>query len=122
MRARSRERRQLLGISAWGRANPRQLARLRALERSEELAEALVDGPLDDPNLGSVQRQMAAARIVDATFPLAETTVEIELPATAEEIEALSWSQMQTLAARLLGPDADSRVESLSVVRSSRST
>ena len=60
----------MLGISAAGTANPRQLARLKALERSEELAEALVNGPLDDPDLGSVQRQLAAGRIIDAVFPL----------------------------------------------------
>jgi hypothetical protein len=101
----------LLGVPVSGRANPRHLARLKALERSEELAEALVDGPLDDPDLNSVQRQLAAGRIVDATFPLAETTVEIELPATASEVEAMSWPQMQALAARLLGSDAADVVE-----------
>jgi hypothetical protein len=111
VRARWKARRTLLGIPASGRANPRQLARLKALQRSEELAEALVDGPLDDPDLGSMQRQLAAARVVDATFPLAEATVEVELPATAEGVTALSWDQMKVLAARLLGPEEAGLVE-----------
>jgi hypothetical protein len=101
VRARWKARRKLLGIPASGRGNPRQLARLKALERSEELAEALVDGPLDDPDLSSVQKHLAAARVLDAVFPLTEVSAEIELPATPDEVEAMGWREMQQLAARL---------------------
>jgi hypothetical protein len=68
------------------------------LERSEELAAAMVDGWLDDPELGSVARQLAAGRVIEAVFPLAEATVEVELPA---DPESMSWADMQRLAARL---------------------
>jgi hypothetical protein len=107
VRARWKARRRLLGIPTTGRATPRQLARLKALQRAEELAEALVEGPLDDPDLTSVQRQLAAVRIVDTAFPLTEVTAEIELPASADEVEAMSWAQMQALAARLFGAEVE---------------
>jgi hypothetical protein len=101
VRARWKARRHLLGIGPSGRANPRALARLKALERSEELAEAIL-APLDDPDLGTVQRHLSALRVVDAVFPLAEATVELEIPA---DPEAMGWADMQRLA-RLLSLDA----------------
>jgi hypothetical protein len=58
-----------------------------------------VDGPVDDGNLSAMQRQLAAARVLDAVFPMAETTVELELPT---DPEAMSWADMQRLAARPL--------------------
>jgi hypothetical protein len=97
-----RIRRQLLGVGPARVAQPRQIARLRAQERAEELAEALVDGPLDDAELGSLARQAAVIRALDATFPLQTATVELELPAEPEAMGSMSWQDMQALAARLL--------------------
>jgi hypothetical protein len=76
-----------------------------ALERAEELARAIVEGPLDDPELASVERQLAAIRALDATYPQAQTSIEVELPADEAGIEAMGWQEMQQLAARLLGSE-----------------
>jgi hypothetical protein len=102
-RARVRAERTLLGIGAAGRGSPRAIARQAALRRSFELAAAIVDGPLDDPELGSIARQAAAIRAVDATFPLQSASLEIELPASAGDVQGLSWQDLQALAGRLLG-------------------
>lgn len=97
-----RERRTLLGIGANRVGNPRSHARLRALERAESLAEALVDAPLDDPEISALARQIAAVRALDATFPLQQASIELELPAQADQVEGMSWENMRQLAARLL--------------------
>lgn len=97
-----RERRELLGIGPRRSASARQIARVHALERAEELAAAIVDGPLDAEGLGPIERQGAALRALDATFPLSSTTVEVSLPATAEEASGMGWAEMRQLAARLL--------------------
>jgi hypothetical protein len=70
--------------------------------RAEELAKALVDAPIDDRDLGTIERQQAVVRALDATFPLQQTTVEVELPASGEQVGEMSWQDMQALAARLL--------------------
>jgi hypothetical protein len=64
-----------------------------------------VAGPLDDPKLASVERQLAALRAVEATFPQAQMSVEVELPADAAGVRALGWEQLQALASRLLGSE-----------------
>lgn len=102
-----KERRTLLGIGPNRVGNPRAHARMRALERAEEIARALVDGPLDDRDLGSMERQRAVVTVLDATFPLQSTTVEIELPADGEAVSAMGWEAMQALAGRLLEPVPD---------------
>ena len=91
VKARIKERRTLLGIGPNRVGNPRQAARLAALERSEEIARALVDGPLDDAELGSVERQIAVVRALDATFPLQAMTVEVELPTSGEAVTEMGW-------------------------------
>jgi hypothetical protein len=100
--ARFKARRQLLGIGPSRVGNPRSHARLAALERAQELADALVHAPLNDATLGTIERQLAANRALDATFPLQATTVELELPATGEDVPGMSWQAMQALASRLL--------------------
>jgi hypothetical protein len=102
IRAKLKARRQLLGVPPLGRASPRQLARVQALERAEEVAAALI-GPLDDPTLSATGRQLGALRLLDAVLPL--TTVETELELLADP-ETMGWEQMKALAARLLGPEA----------------
>ena len=69
------------------------------------MVRALVDDPLDDENLSTMQRQKAVLGMLDATFPLAQTSVEIELPA---DPQSLSWSDMQRLASQLLGGESAS--------------
>lgn len=101
-KARLKARRSLLGIGTHRSADPRQVARLRALERAEEIAEALVDGPLDDADLSAFARQTAVLRTLDATFPLAQVTLDVELPAEPAEVAGMGWQQMQALAQRVL--------------------
>lgn len=101
-KARIRERRQLLGIGPRRNADPRQIARIRAHERAEDAALALVDAPLDDRSLGTIERQRAVVTMLDAVFPLATTSVEIELPVEGAGVAQLGWQDMQALAARLL--------------------
>jgi hypothetical protein len=101
-RTKLRQRRLLLGVGPSRTANPRQAARLRALERAEEVAAALVDAPLDDAALSSIERQLAVVRALDATYPLQSMSVEIELPSSADDVSAMGWEAMQALAARML--------------------
>jgi len=85
-----RERRELLGIGPRRAASARQIARVHAIERAEQLAAAIVDGPLDDPSLTTVERQRAALAAVDATFPLAHVSAEVSIPAGAEDAAAMT--------------------------------
>jgi len=99
-----RERRSLLGIGARRHADARQIARVEALERAADLSAALL-APLDDDTLGSLARQRAAVTVLDATFPLATATLEVQLPADQAGVQALGWQQLQQLAAQLTGED-----------------
>src|SRR5262249_49924516 len=83
-----RERRSLLGIGARRSADPRQVARVAALDRADEIAAAMLS-PLDDEGLGSMARQTAAVRILDATFPLATLAVAVELPSDEQGVSAM---------------------------------
>ena len=105
-KAARRERRLLLGISSRRAAQPVQLARIRAQERAEALAEAVVDGPLDDTELGSVARQQAAVRALELLYPQVTASLDVALPDEADEVGSMGWQEMQQLAQRLLG-DAD---------------
>jgi len=105
MRRRSVERRaelkmtrQVLGIGASRRADPRAVMRLRAAQRANELARAIVDGPLD-ADLDAVVKQQAALRAVDATFPLQTASMTLSI----DDPDDMSWNDMQQLAVSLLG-------------------
>jgi hypothetical protein len=100
---RLRVQRELLGVGPRGMANPRMVARVAAAERAEELALALL-APLDDRKLGSMDRQQAARVILGETFPQATATIDVEIPASAEDVAALGWQDLQALAARVLEP------------------
>jgi hypothetical protein len=102
-----RERRELLGIGPRRAASARSIARVRAMERAEDMAAAIVDGPLDDSSLSTFERQTAALRALDATYPLASTSVEVTLPATAQDAAGMGWAEMRELAARLLDSPQD---------------
>jgi hypothetical protein len=97
-----KERRELLGIGPRRMASPRQIARVQAVERAHELAAAIVSGPLDDPSLGAIERQVAALRALDATFPLAQTSVELSIPSDGDGVSGMGWAEMRALAAQLL--------------------
>jgi|SRR5215471_1773992 len=83
--------RELLGIGPRSNADPRAFMRLRAHERTLEIAKAIVDGPLDDKRLGTVERQVAVLRALDATFPLSTATVSLEIG----DPEAMSLQDME---------------------------
>jgi hypothetical protein len=100
-RVRARERRAVLAANG---VNPRMAAREAAIRRSEDVVRALVDEPLDDRGLSTMQRQRAVLGMLDAVFPLAHTEVEVEIPS---DPESLSWSDMQRLAAQLSASPQD---------------
>lgn len=104
-RAARREQRLLLGISARRGAQPVQAARLRAAARADALASAIVDGPLDDPDLGTLGRQRAAISAVELLFPQVSASLEVELPEDEAGAQAMGWQDMQALASRLLADD-----------------
>jgi len=93
--------RRVLGIGARRSGDPRQVARVRAVARSLDLATALVDGPLDDPELGTIERQQAVVRMLGETFPLATVSASVELPGDAADVPSMGWQAMQALGAQL---------------------
>jgi len=110
-KARMRIRRQLLGIGPKSSADPRSLLRLEAHARGDALVEAAF-APLRDASSTSSARHAAAMRILDATFPVEQVSVEVQLPADEAGVRALSWQDMQRLAAQLLAPHSDHTVPS----------
>jgi hypothetical protein len=98
-KARRRQARLVLGISPRRAADPRQLARLRAQERAEELAAALIDAPLDDTSLSTLQRQQAVVTGLGEAFPKETAQLAIDLPDDPEAVRALSWEDLKALAA-----------------------
>jgi hypothetical protein len=98
-KARLRERHSLLVSNG---ITPRRAAKAAAIRRTDAIVRALVDDPLDDPDLGTIPRQRAVIGMLDAVFPLATVTAEIELPTDPDAVESMGWSEMQALAARML--------------------
>ena len=47
---------------------------------------------------------MAVIRMLDALYPLATATVEVELPADGADVNGLGWAQLQELAQRVVQP------------------
>jgi len=92
--------RETYGLSAARAADPRFAARIRAALRADDLAMAIVDGPLDDRKLTAVERQRAALSALDSTFPLQRVTAELSLD---EDVDSMSWKDMQRVALSLLG-------------------
>lgn len=103
-----RQRRALVG-SLVGR-DPRAVSRAAALERAADVAEALL-APLDDAELGAMARQRAAVTILDATSPLATASLEVQLPASSDQVSSLTWEQLQQLAGQLLDEPADAEYQ-----------
>ena len=100
-RSRLKHARLTLGLSARSARDPRHHARVLAVARSADVAEALVSAPLDDPELGTIERQQAVVRMLAETFPLATVSATIELPDEPEAVGSIGWQDMQALAERL---------------------
>jgi len=73
------------------------LARIRAHERAEEIARAMIDDPLDDKSLSTDRRQSAVIAGLNEAFPRAQVTLETALPDTAEGFSALDWETLRAL-------------------------
>ena len=93
--------RAVLGITTRRASQPLQAARLAAQLRAQDYAEAVVDGPLDDPSLSSTARQQAAIRALELLYPQATLTVEASLPEQPDDVAGMGWQEMQQLAAQL---------------------
>jgi len=65
--------------------------RLRAAQRADEFARAVVDGPLDDKRLSTVERQTAALKALDATFPLQTATLSLSM----DDPDSMSLQDME---------------------------
>lgn len=70
--------------------------------RAEDYAQAVVDAPLDDAELGSVARQQAAIRALELLYPQATLQASVELPADSDGVASMGWQDMQALAASLV--------------------
>jgi hypothetical protein len=92
-----------LGITARRAATPLQAARVAAQLRADDYARAVVDAPLDDAQLSTLQRQRAAIDAINVLFPPSTVQLQVEVPDSAADVEQLSWQDMQQLAAQLLG-------------------
>lgn len=100
-----RERRMLLGVSARRGASPVQVARLAATKRAQDFAKAIVDAPLDDAELGTTARQLAAIRAVELLYPQVTAQLDVTLPESEQDARSMGWQEMQALAARLFDED-----------------
>lgn len=92
-----------LGISTRRASQPLQAARVAAQIRAQDYAAAVVDAPLDDPELGTVARQQAAIRALELLYPQVTATLDVALPEEADEVAGMGWQEMQSMAAQLLG-------------------
>lgn len=102
---RRKQARLTLGISARRASSPLQAARVAAQIRADDFARAVVDAPLDDPELGSVAKQQAAIRALEILYPQVTATLDVALPETAEGVASMGWQDMQALAASLTSTD-----------------
>jgi hypothetical protein len=75
---------------------------MRAQERAEDVARAVVDAPLDDDSIGTIARQQAALRALELLYPQATLSASVELPQDADEVSGMGWQDMQALAASLV--------------------
>lgn len=92
----------LLGITARSAADPRQLARIRAQERAEEIARALIDEPLD-ADLTPQQRQPLVIAGLEQAFPKVTAQLAVEMPSDQAGFEALGWDELRQLEAGVGG-------------------
>ena len=91
--------RELLGIGPRTAGSPRAAMRMRAAQRAGDFVKAVIDGPLD-AELAPLEKQRAALAALDATFPLQKGTIELSMDSDPEN---MSWQELQSLSASLLG-------------------
>ena len=103
-RRRRRQARMTLGISARRAAQPLQASRMAAQMRANEVATALIDAPLDDPDVGTIPRQQAMIRALELLYPQVTASLDLTMPDDAEQLPSMGWQDMQALATRLLEP------------------
>src|SRR5262249_5551853 len=97
-RTERRQARLLLGVSARRGAEPLQASRLAAITRANDFAKAIVDAPLDDESLSTLQRQQAAVKAVELLFPQVTAQLDVEVPGDQDGVAQLDWEQLQALA------------------------
>jgi hypothetical protein len=107
VRSQRRQARMLLGVSARRAAEPVQASRIRALSRANDFAKAIVDAPLDDETLSTLQRQQAAVKAVELLFPQVTAQLDVDVPVDQEGVAGLDWEQLQALAQAHLGGDQE---------------
>lgn len=71
---------------------------MAAQRRADDFARAIVDDPLDDPELSSTGRQRAAIAAVELLYPQVSASLQVELPEDADGVRALGWAELQQLA------------------------
>lgn len=96
--AKRRQARATLGITARRASSPLQAARVAAQRRADDFARAVVDGPLDDVELGSRQRQQAAIAALELLYPQTSVSVSVDMPEDADGVRSLGWADLQALA------------------------
>lgn len=104
--ARLRVARQFLAVGSVRSADPRQLSRIRAQARAEEIASQLL-APLDDSTLSATAQQRSAVTILDALWPQQTVSLTVEVPSDEAGVQGLTWQEMQSLAAQLLGDSTE---------------
>jgi hypothetical protein len=91
-----------LGISSRTAAQPLQQSRMAAQMRAQEVAAALIDRPLDDPDVGTIPRQRAMIRAMELLYPQVHATLDMSMPEDASELGTMGWQEMQAMAQRLV--------------------
>jgi len=91
-----------LGISARRAAQPLQQSRMQAQLRANEVAAALIDAPLDDPEVGTIPRQQAMIRAMELLYPQVHASLDMTLPDEPEQLGTMGWQEMQALAQQLV--------------------
>jgi len=107
-KARLRVARTQLGIGAQRTSDPRQIARIEAQARANDIAAALL-APLDDGDLSAMAQQTSALRILDAVSPQQTVTVTVDVPQDEAGVQGMTWAEMQALAAQLLGDTTETQ-------------
>ena len=82
---------------------------MAAQVRAQDYARAIVDDPLDDPDLSSLNRQRAAIAALELLYPQVTATMQVDLPEDEEGARTLGWAELQQLAGlHLEGDTGDS--------------
>lgn len=62
----------------------------------------MIDGPLDDPQIGTLARQRALLAALDSLYPKVTASVEVGLPDEPDGVPQMGWEAMSQLAGSLL--------------------